>query len=179
MSREKSLISQINSHSFFLGAVAVPGCPRSPLERARQVFAEVGAAGVPSGRRNCTSCQTFAQKACWLHNPPPARHSHRQRASRHFGKQLLVTGSKTPVYPGCFSGCAACCPTGWWAFCECGPGRWWLAVAGRVGRDWPGSGARPMPGPASLPRVGATTCAAARGVEPALVIATCGNTSAN
>ena len=74
----------------FLGAVAVPGCPCSPLQRARQVFAEVGAAGVPScGQRNCTSCQTFAQKACWLH-PPARRH---RRASRHFGKQLLVTGA--------------------------------------------------------------------------------------
>ena len=72
-------------HWFFSGTVAVPSCPCSPLQRARQVFAEV--AGVPScGQRNCTSCQTFAQKACWLH-PPPAR---RRRASRHFGKQLLV-----------------------------------------------------------------------------------------
>ena len=170
MSRGKSLISPKNSQ-FFLGAVAVPGCPCSPLERARQVFAEVGA-GVPSCgcRRNCTSCQTFAQKACWLHNPPARRH---RRASRHFGKQLLVTGavSKTPalapVYPGCFSG-AGCCPTGWWAFCECGPGlrRWEGAAGQRVGpglaREW-GQQAL-VAGPASLPRVGATTCAA-RGVH--------------
>jgi hypothetical protein len=91
MSREKSLISPKKKVvTVFLGAVAVPGCPCSPLQRARQVFAEVGAAGVPScGQRNCTSCQTFAQKACWLH-PPARRH---RRASRHFGKQLLVTGA--------------------------------------------------------------------------------------
>ena len=96
---------------FILGAVAVPDCPCGPLEWVGEVFAEVVAClrgrNVPTsrGQRNCTSCQTFAQKASsglLLHRRPPAPARPKQGgASRHFGKQQLLA----PPCP-CFASCS-------------------------------------------------------------------------